>query len=110
MDNQNNIKIENSTLKCDTPNCDWSVEANLSKLSSWVNYPCPKCGNIVFTETDFITSQCLLNSIGFVNKLSEEDMQKLNDVSPLESSLLETLNGNWHTVQVKDGIHFKSNS
>jgi hypothetical protein len=48
---KNVIRI--SGLKCDNPKCDWSEEVSVDDYMSWIEKPCPKCGEVVLTQKDY---------------------------------------------------------
>lgn len=67
--------IETSQLNnvvCDNPKCDYVVE-NLSDnpdadCKRYLNVPCPKCGQNLLTEQDYLTWVVLHKYIDFINK------------------------------------------
>lgn len=69
-----NIKITDSGLICDNPSCDWIDETIKDEdLLDWVNKPCPKCGDNVLTEKDYINLLKLNKIVDYVNLLTEFD-------------------------------------
>jgi len=45
------------SFKCDNETCDWVSSPNIIKehYFLWRNFPCPKCGSNIFTDTDWIS-------------------------------------------------------
>lgn len=57
---------------CDNKNCDFKVpnetgDTNVS-IKQYLNVACPKCGENLLTEEDYINSLKLLNAINWMNK------------------------------------------
>jgi len=75
----NNIEITDTGLVCDNPNCDWKDETiTFDIYHEWLNKPCPKCGENVLTEEDFLNAENLHSTINFINSLSEEQLEILS--------------------------------
>ncbi len=74
-----NVEVQGGGLLCDnTDNCDWSDSTiPFEDYVSWVNKPCPKCGENILTESDFNLAKTMRATVDFVNTLSEEE---LNDI------------------------------
>lgn len=56
---------------CDNPKCDFHVpctEENKHELSYYVNIPCPKCGENLLTEQDYLQAVKLEKVIDLLNK------------------------------------------
>lgn len=80
----NNIKMIESGLKCDNPNCDWE-DRNIiyADYKSWINKPCPKCGENVLTEEDYLRAETVRAVYKFVNSISPEQLSELaSQISP----------------------------
>lgn len=57
---------------CDNKNCDFKVlnetgDPNVS-IKQYLNVACPKCGENLLTEEDYLNSLKLLNAINWINK------------------------------------------
>lgn len=47
-------------IKCDNPSCSYEDDSvTFDKYESFVNYPCPLCGDNLLTEQDFKTVKLL---------------------------------------------------
>lgn len=71
MKNLIDIKQEN-LIECDNKQCDYVVK-NESKdpnerIDKFINTPCPKCGQNLLTEEDYMTWVKLMNKINWINK------------------------------------------
>ena len=63
---------QQNNVVCDNPNCDYVVE-NISDNPNedckiYLNVPCPKCGQNLLTEQDYIQWIALHKYVRFVNK------------------------------------------
>jgi len=57
-------------IKCYNPKCDYENETILpQEYQFWVNKPCPKCGEIIFTQNDFNLYKFLIATISIANKI-----------------------------------------
>jgi hypothetical protein len=63
------IEYEIKGLKCDNPECDF-VDMNIpfEEYESYVNKPCPKCGQPLLTEADFASSVLVATMVDNLNK------------------------------------------
>lgn len=65
-------------LKCDNSSCNWEDPTiKNEELASYVNTPCPKCGENVLTQEDYQNVLHLYTMIGYVNSLSIEELDEL---------------------------------
>ena len=80
-----NIERIQSGLKCDNPTCDW-VDDSIKEedYESYIDSPCPKCGENVLTREDYQNSLFLSSLVDFVNNLSEEEIEALTANVDLE--------------------------
>lgn len=64
-------------LKCDNPECDYmDMEIKVDDYERYVNTKCPKCGEILLTEADYLNTKFLLGVVVLANKIfpkREED-------------------------------------
>lgn len=65
------IQQEN-IIECDNKHCDYVVvnttkDPNVS-LDKYVNMPCPKCGDNLLTEKDYLDSKNFLKVLNWINK------------------------------------------
>lgn len=57
-------------IKCDNPECDYiDMSVNVSEYDKWVNKPCPKCGQNLLTEKDYLYVQFLLKVTNLANEM-----------------------------------------
>lgn len=64
------IEIDQSkALKCDNPTCDYTLD-NTSAFddTQWINKPCPKCGENLLTEEDYINYKRMMKAVKWINK------------------------------------------
>lgn len=71
MDSQN-------LIECDNLNCDYTVptapgdenidSANHSRVVSFINKPCPECGENLLTIDDYKNYDVLLKTVAWINK------------------------------------------
>lgn len=67
------IEVKTTGLKCDNINCDWKdTNITFDQMSSWINKPCPKCGENVLTYEDHKRAMIVKESIDRVNSLPED--------------------------------------
>ena len=65
-----NIEFQGGGVQCDNPKCDYvDPDVPIDQYEEWVNKPCPKCGENLFTEDDYIKFQLMLKAMDFVNSL-----------------------------------------
>ena len=55
-------------IKCDNPKCDYcDLTVKIEEYKSWINKPCPKCGNNLLTKQDYKNVQTILRLAQMVN-------------------------------------------
>lgn len=69
--------FQQSGLMCDY--CDF-VDETLEVSQESVGMSCPKCGENLLTQEDFDMNESFIKNINFVNSLSKEDLQTLNQI------------------------------
>ncbi len=60
-----------SLIVCDNTKCDYEIpcSASLEKnMLQFINMPCPKCGENLLTEQDFLQDEKIMRSIRWINK------------------------------------------
>ncbi len=75
-------------VKCDNPACDFRDKtAKYEDRLSWLNRPCPKCGQNLLTEKDLRAMEFMLTLVGIINiitkpfaKLFESDKKTILSV------------------------------
>lgn len=71
-----NVEIISHGLQCD--HCDWSDETiPMNDYKSWINAPCPKCGENLLTQEDFDLTDDMTKITNIINSLSEEQLEDL---------------------------------
>ena len=81
-----NIESVESGLQCDNPKCDWTDKTILiSSFDAWLNKPCPKCGENVLTDEDYVNAKKIRAMVDFINSLSKEELDELNKISGINS-------------------------
>lgn len=88
--NEQNIEVITGGLKCDNPSCDW-VDATVKdeSLSDWINKPCPKCGENVLTERDYMNAKLLLAAAEIANSIPPDKMKQIDNLEDMISALKE---------------------
>lgn len=67
------IEIEQENLiECDNKNCDYVIK-NPTKdpnesIKHYINIPCPKCGDNLLTEKDYLDSERFMRILNWMNK------------------------------------------
>ncbi len=65
------IKQEN-LIECDNQNCDYVIvnqSSNPNKsIKQYINKPCPKCGENLLTEKDYLDSEKFMRVLNWMNK------------------------------------------
>lgn len=60
-------------IKCDNPNCDFNdMTVKVDDYESWLNKPCPKCGENLLTENDYKNTLFLLKMVEVANEIFPE--------------------------------------
>lgn len=85
---EKNIELVDSGLFCDNPECDWEdKKVTFEQIESWLNRPCPKCGENVLTVEDY-TNQChVMDMYNFLNSLSPQEFAALNKSVNIEAAM-----------------------
>lgn len=64
------IEINVGGIKCDNPKCDYrNDKIELEDYEKWVNKPCPKCGENLFTKIDLENTMRLVNITKMINNI-----------------------------------------
>lgn len=83
---QKNIEMIGGGLVCDNENCDFEdMSIKQSDYKDWVNKPCPKCGENLLTEEDFINSEKMQLAVNFMNSLSQDEINEFADCIDIEA-------------------------
>ncbi len=64
-------KTQNSSIVCDNTKCSYTVpysEEEEKNIISYINKPCPLCGENLLTEQDYILHQKTLRTVNWINK------------------------------------------
>lgn len=68
MKNQVDVKIEG--IKCDNPNCDYkNMSVNIENFKDWHNKPCPKCGENLLGDVDYVFAKFSIGVSKIINKV-----------------------------------------
>ena len=94
-------KQETGLVVCDNPNCDYELPhtTNELKLIQFINVACPKCGQNLLTENDYIQYVKISNLIDWINKW-------FSWITIFSSKKTES-KGNTISVHVHDGVKVK---
>lgn len=64
------IEMNIRGIQCDNPKCDFrDMNVKYEDHESWLNKPCPKCGENLLTEKDYKSCKRLIKAIRFFNKI-----------------------------------------
>jgi hypothetical protein len=64
-------KHQDALIVCDNEKCDFTIpysEEEEKYLDLFIDVPCPKCGENLLTEEDYIQHQKLLKVVNFINR------------------------------------------
>jgi predicted RNA-binding Zn-ribbon protein involved in translation (DUF1610 family) len=93
-----NIELFGGGLKCDNPECDYvNMEIPRSEYEKWINKPCPKCGENLLTEDDYMKSQFLESLVDMVNEM---DL----DIDPNEPRGIMTVDVHNNKIEITTDI------
>lgn len=59
-------------IKCDNPNCDYREEVEIKDIKDcdkWLNKQCPKCGQNLFTQNDYVSLKILTMFTDLLNAI-----------------------------------------
>lgn len=78
---ENNVMLTLSDgIKCDNPNCDYTDDSvTLEQLESFIDKPCPKCGENLLTQQDYDNVIAVLEVQQMLNAMSPEELKAYND-------------------------------
>ena len=60
-----------SLVVCDNPDCDFTIPYGFGMdgmLVNYINTPCPKCGENLLTEQDYLLHEKLMKVINWINR------------------------------------------
>lgn len=84
------VEFERGGLVCDSPTCDWEDKSiSMDDYPKYLNAACPKCGENILTEEDYINVLRLVDIVDFVNGLSDKEMEKLRELPEFKGLDLE---------------------
>jgi len=92
--NYNNIEIvKEGGLQCDNTTCDYTEDTLFKDYEACIGKPCPKCGENLLTEDDYHRAVVLRETINFVNSMSPENLDSINNLLTEEerSELLKNM-------------------
>jgi len=86
-ENYQNIEVlREGGLKCDNSKCDYINEkVDFNNYENWVDKPCPKCGENLLTEEDFLRATALRETIKIINSIPPEELESFSKKLPAES-------------------------
>jgi hypothetical protein len=74
---QQRIERKSGGLQCDSPSCDWTDPTiQVEDYKSWLNAPCPKCGENVLTQEDLNSVLNVIQMVDLINKLPEDGFEE----------------------------------
>lgn len=69
MNNTVTTKIRG--IKCDNPDCNFiDHDVDFLDYEKWLNKPCPKCGENLLTEQDYLNCKVLFDVTNIINELA----------------------------------------
>lgn len=81
---ENAMRVDIKGLKCDSSSCDYiDMSIKLEEYESYINSPCPKCGEPLLTQADFDQVQNILKMVSMVNSIPtpKEDYKEKAKIS-----------------------------
>lgn len=98
MKNQVDVKIKG--IKCDNKCCDYkNTSVCVEDYKEWVNKPCPKCGSVLLTESDYKFAKFIIKLVGFINKI----LPKRKDSAPdTRAVMFKDSNGKLITLNIEE--------
>ena len=66
-----NIQLQDHTIQCDNPKCDYQTIAQIAEFGKWVNKPCPICGENLLTQGDYDRFMIVVKALDIANGLVE---------------------------------------
>ena len=76
------IFLDVKGIKCDNTQCDYADMEVEFDPEKYLNMPCPKCGENLFTQADYDLMQELASNVKKVNQLFAETNIKITDDMP----------------------------
>lgn len=84
-------------IMCDNPKCDFT-DPTVTDFPSYINKPCPKCGENLLTEEDFKVHENMMAMIKLINEV-------LPEVTPEDEKDMAHMSVHYHagklTVETK---------
>jgi hypothetical protein len=97
-------------IKCDNHECDYEdMSVKSEDWPDYVNKPCPKCGDNLFTEEDFARTEMLFKIIKMILDMPENAQREMMismGIDPDDPAMQEMVNT---TINTHNGITFKIN-
>lgn len=78
------IEMKNGGIKCDNPYCNFRDDsAKVEDCKQWLNKPCPKCGQNLLTEKDYLNTLLLIGMTKIINNIFPEvdDDEKISTMA-----------------------------
>ena len=67
---KNALRLNIQGIKCDNKDCDYRNEnVRVKDFDKWLNKPCPKCGQNLFTVKDYISLKILITLVNLLNAI-----------------------------------------
>lgn len=74
---------ETGVIKCDNPACDYELDnVKYAELHDHIHSECPKCGEILITEQDYMNAMTMIETLRLINTLSPEELEMLQMIVP----------------------------
>ncbi len=64
-------KEQESSIVCDNPKCDFTIpysDEEEKRVYTYINMPCPKCGQNLLTQEDYIQHEKIIRIVKWINK------------------------------------------
>jgi len=83
-ENKKRIEVlRDGGLQCDNSECDYTnMDIHTDDYKEWIDAPCPKCGENLLTEDDFLRSLALRETIDMINSMSQESFDMFMEIMP----------------------------
>ncbi|WP_422661678.1 hypothetical protein ACK8P5_26510 (plasmid) [Paenibacillus sp. EC2-1] len=82
------LTVDIKGIKCDNASCDYNDESvKVEDYYTWLNKPCPKCGDNLLTEADYKGVQALIAFTSKLNGYVMKNMIPLNQEERVAATL-----------------------
>lgn len=74
---------ETGVIHCDNPSCDYTLDnVKYADLHNHIHSECPKCGEVLITEQDYMSAMTMIETLRLINTLSPDELDILKQIVP----------------------------